>query len=695
VTDPYGSDPVFNAQSDLYDAQVELEKHRYYNDSEGSTELNEKGNPHPFKVRAVNGETTGYPIYFDAGISAERAEDLHSLMVEGLYLDKAVREMTVQLVAYNMHLDLLVHANIELSRDETGEWQVSDNLNPFSVSKFSVRDPKVFMFLPLMLITFHSLVSRMLRMVLKGDMPQRNLSFRYWVSTAHDALQLLAFACLMYIYAQAANLTVRDQYDIYESSYSPGNWLLPQKERDPDGNTTHLLSSGQMQRWQLPTNNTQMDDLGSVTSQMAMIARLTSLYYVLQCAVILTMVCKTLWMIDFQPRLAIFMNTCSSAASELGYLFSVTIIFFILYTMAAMLLFCDRMEEFTSFYTAVQICFSWMMDGNLDTIEDLAIPGYRSYPWEFLMEQFIRFTMPCIGKFFFMNVILGVVQAHFSDLQKDPETSSSLTPADEIWMQLQHRVFHLFRLWPGDARIFHLLQHQESPTFQNDSASGPFGMASLFADGSVSDSDSTEAEQNVASLPLLGTFFDKSQLALILKDLFEATQTHHSSSNGTPPDKKEKASTSTLRTNVWSASALTLRHKETRTSSEQLKVESARRLMREQRKKWPMWPMWPVLPAIAESVVDRLDEEMNNEYIETQDERDDETNNIAEHRRESLQKMTKWIQILGRQNELHLRQLASLQALFSQNEDILNRRVVAASRAQFEAKMRAKRAPAW
>ena len=69
----------------------------------------------------------------------------------------------------------------------------------------------------------------------------------------------------------------------------------------------------------------------------------------------------------------------------------------------------------------------------------------------------------------------------------------------------------------------------------------------------------------------------------------------------------------------------------------------------------PMGPMWPMWPSIAESVVDRLEEDMNKEFVEAQEA---DVFEPRDRRKDILQKMTKGMQILGRQNELHLRQLS-------------------------------------
>jgi len=514
---------------------------------------------------------------------------------------------------------------------------------------------------------------------------------------AHDALQLLSFALLMYIYVLAANLTVDAEYDIYESSYSPGNWLLPAKAKNPVGNTTQMLESGEVQIWQLPTNNTRMNDLGSVMDQMTTVGELTALYYVIQCAVIMTMICKSLWMMDFQPRLSIFMNTVAAAGSELMYLLGVTFVVFFAYVVASILSFSNRMEGFTKLETAAVICFSWMMDGNLDVIEDLSIPGYHSSPWEQALEMFIRFSLPCLGKFFFLNLILGVIQATFTELQQDPDTKDSQTPAAQIWSQLHHRTRRLLRAWPDDKILFQLVHdHEPLQASLSDSLSAdPFAISGLFP--ASDDVDSSEADEQRATLPVLGRSFDKQQLTVVLNTLFQAELQNAKATErrtGEPgtgilsciPAAVSKALSSSQ------PNELSARVQRSRTGAEQLKLETSRRSIREESKKWPFWPMWPMWPSIAESVVDRLEEDMNKEFVEAQEA---DVFEPRDRRKDILQKMTKWMQILGRQNELHLRQLSGVQKLFLQSEPILRNLLTAAKQRQkTQANLKARQVPA-
>jgi len=370
----------------------------------------------------------------------------------------------------------------------------------------------------------------------------------------------------------------------------------------------------------------------------------------------------------------------------------VTFVVFFAYVVACIILFSHRAEAFTGLETAAVICFSWMMDGNLDVIEDVSIPGLRSSLSEEALEMFIRFTLPCIGKFFFLNLILGVIQATFTELQQDPEVRDSPTPAAQLWRQLHHRTLRLLRTWPDDKNIFQLLHdHETLPVSVGTSEPvDPFAISGLFSDDT---SHSSEADQQCASLPVLGRSFDKAQLTVVLNDLFQAelqtpkSTERHDLKMGImaclPASVLKASSSSTRRT-----SELTSRAQR----SEHVHLETSRRSIREQSKKWPFWPMWHMWPSIAGSVVDRLEEDMNKEFLETQEA---DMFEPRDRRKEILQKMTKWMQILGRQNELHLRQLTGLQSLFLQSEAVLRKRLGAARQRQLQTKLKAKQVPVW
>lgn len=61
---PFGQDPAFNPSSRLFSHAGTGVEQRYYNTSEGSTDLTAVGYPAAFFPRAVPGHPPGFPIFF-------------------------------------------------------------------------------------------------------------------------------------------------------------------------------------------------------------------------------------------------------------------------------------------------------------------------------------------------------------------------------------------------------------------------------------------------------------------------------------------------------------------------------------------------------------------------------------------------------------------------------------------------------
>lgn len=64
ATDPYGTDPVFNSLSSIYDSQTAQNVWQYYNASAAAGEVAATGTPYGFFSREAKGYSKGFPITF-------------------------------------------------------------------------------------------------------------------------------------------------------------------------------------------------------------------------------------------------------------------------------------------------------------------------------------------------------------------------------------------------------------------------------------------------------------------------------------------------------------------------------------------------------------------------------------------------------------------------------------------------------
>jgi hypothetical protein len=63
---PFGTDPVFNHRSRLYNSMLSGSIGDYYNVSSGATEVAATGLPYAFFTRRLHGHPLGFPVVFQA-----------------------------------------------------------------------------------------------------------------------------------------------------------------------------------------------------------------------------------------------------------------------------------------------------------------------------------------------------------------------------------------------------------------------------------------------------------------------------------------------------------------------------------------------------------------------------------------------------------------------------------------------------
>ncbi|KAJ9522781.1 hypothetical protein QJQ45_019807, partial [Haematococcus lacustris] len=96
----FGTDPVFNSRSGLFNAHLDVSD--WYNASAGSGELSSTQAPFAFFHHPLPGLEAGYPVLVDTGISAKRAAQVLSYVLDGNYVEKSLtHSVSVQLLSYN------------------------------------------------------------------------------------------------------------------------------------------------------------------------------------------------------------------------------------------------------------------------------------------------------------------------------------------------------------------------------------------------------------------------------------------------------------------------------------------------------------------------------------------------------------------------------------------------------------------
>lgn len=158
-----------------------------------------------------------------------------------------------------------------------------------------------------------------------------------------------------------------------------------------------------------------------------------------------------------------------------------------------------------------------MFDGNMDVVEDLDIPGLEVPMWEQILIGFYFYTIPMVGKFFFLNLFLGAIQTAYTAVRNDPATRACPLPHKEISKGMVEAYMILLRLWPNDKYLLEILRSQETSDLRETEGVDPFSLSGVRRIGNRGVDEETA---DASRILLMGMRFSKTELTTLLNDMF-------------------------------------------------------------------------------------------------------------------------------------------------------------------------------
>jgi hypothetical protein len=136
----FGSDPVFRmSQSSLYRPELQPFLDAFFNTSEGSLMVHKiltTNRPLPFERRAGLGLGDYYPVFWDAGLLGNRAQQLVKYVYQGQFFDDAFSELKADIITYNPNLRRVMINSPTFTRSAGGKIEASVETRVFRVGSF-------------------------------------------------------------------------------------------------------------------------------------------------------------------------------------------------------------------------------------------------------------------------------------------------------------------------------------------------------------------------------------------------------------------------------------------------------------------------------------------------------------------------------------------------------------------------------
>jgi len=347
---PYGADPVFSSQSELYNPRLLGREGDFYNVSSGSDEVDSNGFPHAWFHSSLPSHPEGFPLVLDAGVSKSRLDRLWRYVLDGRYADRRMEGVTAELATYNADLHLLGFLKVAFTLLPQGGFKHSmkysvipaNNGSRLLASQLTLYAVGIagLVFLALglsRLPALHALLARQVRRIRRrraAAMKPANSELHSNASSALDvAIGMLLLISAVYGGAAlnlATTFSSRSSYQVYDSPTSmPARFFMLRRHEEVASvqdlsveapATAALTHSG---RWGMQRDSSGLQDMASHFSDVDRLADMVQAAKALSGVAVILAITRVVVAWRWQPRVRIILGTLTRALPDLYY-FSLT-----------------------------------------------------------------------------------------------------------------------------------------------------------------------------------------------------------------------------------------------------------------------------------------------------------------------------------------------------------------------------------
>ncbi|KAK3279960.1 hypothetical protein CYMTET_12181 [Cymbomonas tetramitiformis] len=322
--EPFGTDPVFMATSELFRPDLQDKMDHFYNTSYGSAMMNPQSNSSfAFMPRHLPGKPDSQPFFFDVRVGSLRAKELVTFLEDGNLVDGSAHAVGVTFVTWNPHVGCWGLMEYGWSK-VFNNWEVtyeiySTTLEHKAISLQFLYAIWILVSASFVLFEMWSLRPAAVRRY-RGGIYWRNLLLAHVL----DAAVLLSSVCsvmrgsLVYLFLRSVTFQAHMDvnYPIYNDLYAEANFFLSSRAPS-DGSLATPLAQDRPAAWGLPEDN---EGLVRYTEDVATVAHVTWLMRTLfrsHAIHIMLMLSQLLVYIAKQERLAVIWESMRKSLYEI------------------------------------------------------------------------------------------------------------------------------------------------------------------------------------------------------------------------------------------------------------------------------------------------------------------------------------------------------------------------------------------
>jgi hypothetical protein len=429
-TETYGIDPVFSTASSIYNKYIVSEN--FYS----ASQLNAAGVPYGFRhtdnlVDSTYGPSpfvtlSGFPVFFDTNLGANRAQSMLSMMQDGKYIDGQSDEIKIMILCVNGNAKLFALTEITLTFEKTGAIRINTDVNTFSAENSLdwTGQQRIVEIVFMMFIVFQIFgeLFELLDCYLKsGSVYGYFRSFWNYIDICN--LIMLVFTQIQtwrFYFEELDHFAPMPRYPVYNSLANEGYYL----------NYTHEIQTNHP--YQLVSLCRMFEDAQNIGATESAILTWSNIS-------VLLMTLRMMKTLHFQPRMGLITRTLQAAAMDLGHFFILLLAVFLGFVCMGHLGFGDTVYEFSTMTKCVSACFLMLM-GEFEILGELEDTGRTTAAVLF----FYSFVLICF--LLLLNILLAIIVDSYAKAKEEAEGSTAGTSS--MPAELMHVIKMVFNSPP-------------------------------------------------------------------------------------------------------------------------------------------------------------------------------------------------------------------------------------------------------
>jgi hypothetical protein len=416
TTEPYGIDPVYlstSKLSKLYGRRLRVSD--FYDRDDPKAVNQETKKPYQF---FYDEDLHAYPVWIDTNLDEKRASEWVTMLEDGFFVNEKTDHIEMYIPTFNAIENSFAITHLAFDFAPFGGIELSERTSVINIGVVDdTPENRIrFYFIEKLLLVLIAMdvfgeIWQLGRVWIKSGSP---LSYFKSLWNILDWLNLVFFITMFVSRTNLISLldeyrgSSSFRYDVYEDLTQDAHWL--QLRNETGRSALHNIHA-----------YGKFKDYHGLDKDIVLYGKMidaSNLLYTQYLLCTLTMLCRFIKVLDFQPKLALVSKTIEKAAGPLAY-FSVVFVSIVFgFSFCAKLVFGNVSSSFSDLDSAVMSLFNVFL-GDLGVHEEM-MSTTLSFPWLCFLLVYLLITF-----FVLLNILLAIIV----DAYVEVKDTASHTPS--------------------------------------------------------------------------------------------------------------------------------------------------------------------------------------------------------------------------------------------------------------------------